>query len=305
MNTNITDAKRALFDPDNKLAFIVGNGINRYAYGDQLDVSWGKLLLDAWRANLRQTLTTIKDGITYTELYDVMELEAEPSMLRESVVNMVNGWPVQEYHKSLQAALLNLDKPVLTTNFDGNLEEGLNKVIVEPLKKVKGFTGVYPWNVVYTNKENFTVQDIYGFGVWHINGMSEYKQSLRLGLSQYTLQSKRASEFIHSAASYEDNFRSKNQEIWRGHNTWLHLIFNCDLCILGLSIDTQETFLRWLLIERAKYFKKFPQRIRHGWYVGTRGDLTPGKQFFLEKTGFEIIELSSYEEIYKGLLDVQ
>ena len=305
MIKDIIDAQNALRHNQNRLAFIVGNGINRFAYGGGLNVSWEGLLLDVWRENLRHTLSSVYGGITNTELYDMMEFEAKPAVLLDSVVSKVRNWARQDYHSSLQTALQNWGKPVLTTNFDSNLEEGLNKVIVKPIRGGQKFTDYYPWNVVYTNNRDFAVHNIYDFGIWHINGMVEYKRSLRLSLSQYMLQSMRAAGLIHSAKSFDDNFYGKNQEIWCGHNTWLHLVFNCDLCIFGLSLDTQETFLRWLLIERAKYFYKFRERIRHGWYVGTSADLTPGKQLFLEKIGFEIIELESYEKIYNELLNVQ
>lgn len=46
MITNLKTAKTAILDPSNRLAIIVGNGINRFAYGNGLDTSWSKLLLN-------------------------------------------------------------------------------------------------------------------------------------------------------------------------------------------------------------------------------------------------------------------
>lgn len=54
-----------------------------------------------------------------------------------------------------------------------------------------------------------------------------------------------------------------------------------------------------------KYFRRFPDRKRKGWYVGIQNDMTEGKKFFLEGIGFELIQLDNYEDIYVNLLDVR
>lgn len=45
---------------------------------------------------------------------------------------------------------------------------------------------------------------------------------------------------------------------WDGAASWLHIVFNSPLLIFGLGLEENEVFFRWLLIERARYFKKFP-----------------------------------------------
>lgn len=302
MITDIQAAKQ-LFANNNKSAYIVGNGINRYAFQSKIDTSWGTLLLNAWKNASFITKTEIGKGITFTEFYDILEMESEPGEIRESIVSDIRKWPSTEYHQRLIQFFKNIDKPILTTNFDFCLgNENLNKIILEHPTLKKGFTDYYPWNVVYTDKKPYTVNNIYDFGLWYINGNIEYERSIKLSLSEYTRQSKRAVEYLHSSHSYDDNFVMKNREQWKGMNTWLHLIFNCDLFIMGLGLDEQETFLRWLLIERMKYFRKFKNRKKNGWYICRECELTDGKQFFLERVGFEIIALESYDEIYEGLI---
>lgn len=304
MITNLKIAKETLFNPSNRLAIIIGNGINRFAYGNELDTSWGKLLLNTWRSTSPITLSTIDKGITFTEFYDIMEFESSPKEVLDKIVNIISQWKPNEYHSKFQLKCINLNIPVLTTNFDRNIEMGLRKTIIYRDKDDKSFTDYYPWNTVYTDREDISVSNLNKFGIWHINGTIDYPRSLRLSLSQYTNQAKRVSEFIHNRTNMWDDFKGKNQELWRGRNTWLHLIFNCDLCILGLGLDEQETFLRWLLIERSKYFRKYPERKRDGWYVCTKRDLTPGKSFFLQKVGFEIIQLKNFEEVYNRVFDI-
>lgn len=303
MVTDLKLAKRLLFHNTDKLAFIIGNGINRYAYkGTELDTSWSALLLKAWKGASYTTLSSIDSGITFTEFYDIMELESNSKDVIYSIINDIRSWNTTDYHRRLCAFFERMNMPVLTTNFDMLLESfNSSKHIVKHPNISAGFTSYYPWNVVYTNSSDFELHDIYGFGIWHINGMIEYPSSLKLSLSSYTRQSKRAIEFLHTK-SLDDDFSGKNKSEWRGMNTWLHLIFNCDLCIFGLGLDEQEIFLRWLLIERMKYFKKNPEKKRRGWYICKKKELTSGKQFFLEKIGFEIIELKSYKEIFEGLM---
>lgn len=95
----------------------------------------------------------------------------------------------------------------------------------------------------------------------------------------------------------------KNRQLWQGHKTWLHIIFNKSLFICGLSLDETEIFVRWLLIERAKYFREYPQRKHKGWFVIKSGNnpQDEGKKFFLESVGFEIIELNDYQLMYEDM----
>lgn len=304
MIKNIEVAKRVIGKPSHKIAFILGNGINRFAFKDNVDPSWNKLLLDAWEGASFSTVTNIDEGITFTEFYDLLELESEPKSITQSIINNIEDWGTTDYHKTLREALIKLNKPVLTTNFDMCLEgDSMKKIILDHPTFGRGFTDFYPWNVVYSPDTNFSILDIYEFGIWHVNGAINYPRSLKLSLTSYTRQGKRALDFLH-AKNFEDDFYGKNHNQWRGMNTWLHLIFNCDLFILGLGLDEQETFLRWLLIERMKYFRRFPDRKRKGWYVGLKDEMTEGKKFFLERIGFELIQLDNYEDIYVNLLDV-
>ena len=54
--------------------------------------------------------------------------------------------------------------------------------------------------------------------------------------------------------------------------------------------------MRWLLIQRAKYSQMYNIRLR-GWYIGD--NISPGKKFFLEQLGFDVIEISDYNNLYQ------
>lgn len=300
----ITDLSRAnhilkSYYEKKDLAFIFGNGINRYANNTNSNISWNDMLLRVWDSISDKTLSDIAKGITLTEFYNIMEFEAgSAKVVREKTVDIIKSWTPSQYENNLEIRLKEIDCPVLTTNFDGNIEQGLVRNKMSP----KGFSDYYPWNVYYSDNKLNNPLD--GFGVWHINGMKDYPRSLRLSLSEYINLTAKARGYIHSGDAL-DSFDKKNIINWRGYHTWLHLIFNCNLCIMGLSLDEQETFLRWLLLERIKYFKKFRDRKKKGWFVCHKDDIqNDGKRMFLEYLGFEIICLSDYKDIYEDLLDV-
>ena len=100
-----------------------------------------------------------------------------------------------------------------------------------------------------------------------------------------------------------DDFYNKNINNWIGYNTWLHPIFNCSLCFIGLSLNEDETFLRWLLLERKKYYKKFPDRVHQGWYVYKEDEMfQQGKELFMKGVGLKPVAVKEYSEIYGDLL---
>lgn len=302
MITNLSTAQKILKSHYEKkeLAFIFGNGINRYLRPDDYNISWYDMLLQVWDSISPKTLSEIAKGITMTEFYNIMEFEAGSSdEVRKKTVDIVRSWKPSKYEEALEKRLIELDCPVLTTNFDGNLEQDLDRFI---MSRKKGFTYYYPWNVYYSNRE--LSEPLGGFGIWHVNGMQYYPRSLRLSLSEYINLTSRARVFIHSGEAL-DNFDKKNIYNWNGCNTWLHLVFNCNLCVIGLALDEQETFLRWLLIERAKYFMKFKDRKKKGWFVCRESDIeNQGKKMLLEYLGFEVICLPDFKDIYEDLLEV-
>lgn len=108
--------------------------------------------------------------------------------------------------------------------------------------------------------------------------MVGYRRSIRLSLSEYMGLSARVRSFLHKEESIDD-FNFKNQNNWKGYNTWLHIIFNSSLCIFGLALDENETFLRWLLIERAKYFRRSQNAEKKGGMYVNQMKFQRGKDF--------------------------
>lgn len=285
--------------PDN-LAFIVGNGINRYPNNPKA-ISWDDLLIKLWDKFSFNTISEIPKGISLTEFYDLLDIETFSSIdndIQKEASLLLESWSNELHHQLFLNKAQKLNSPVLTTNFDLVLPNSLH--LEQFFTERKGFTDYYPWITYYGDRQLNYPTD--GFGVWYINGFIKYHRSIRLGLSQYMGSVERARDLIHKGND-KDLFTGKDQNNWRGCKTWLHIIFNKSLCIFGLGLEENEVFLRWLLIERAKYFRKFPDRKKKGWYVikkeNNTDDHLRGKKFFFERIGFEVIEVDNYDDIYK------
>jgi hypothetical protein len=287
----------------NDIAFIIGNGINRYP-DNPAAVSWDALLVKLWRKFAPGIFEGEEkpEGLTLTEFYDVLDLSSTGELLsgsaiQKEAVRILDDWNFSNHHKRITEKAREWNIPVLTTNFDRlmPLSVGLNKFYMDK----KSFTDFYPWDIYYSDRELLSPAD--GFGIWFINGYVEYFRSIRLGLTHYMGCVERARKMLHKGEG--NPFSGKNREHWAGRHTWLHILFNRDICIFGLSLGENEVFIRWLLIERARYFKKFPDREKKGWYISTVSK-TPdkdseGKKMFMRSVGIKIVEVENRDAIYR------
>lgn len=299
---NTSEIKRIFSRHSNDIAFLIGNGINLHYKNDNL--SWKDLLLDLWDKYSFDTQTIIPDGITFTEFYDALEIQnAEKtnfsSVLQKEVQEKMLNWDSDHSQNLILNRIREMDAPILTTNFD----DLIPKSIGLEFKKMEGtrFTDFYPWSCYYSDRDLNYPTD--GFGVWYPNGMLKYHRSIKLGLSQYMGNVERARKLIHKKPE-NIHFEGKNQNFWDGYKTWLHIVFNKSLFICGLGLDETEVFIRWLLIERAKYFRNFPDRKHKGWFITKKDDnssTSEGKRFFLKSVGFDVIEVDDYKTIYEEI----
>lgn len=276
------------------MALIVGNGINRYNSDSQLS-SWDAMLLELWERHTQDEPKDIPLGISLTEFYDALDLSSHSisKNLQKEFCAFLDGWRAKAHHFAIMHWARAHAVPVLTTNFDETLSDSL-QLNLQHSEGVR-FTDFYPWSSCFSGGPvNNPAQQ---FAVWHINGMKRYSRSIRLGLSHYMGSVERARALIHKGGD-KRLYSGKHEGKWNGCNTWLDCIFNNDLVFIGLGLDTSEIFLRWLLIERAKYFKTNPQRKRAAFYLHSGRDLSQGQVIFLKSVGCEVIKLPSYDHLY-------
>ena len=283
-----------------EIALIIGNGVNRYPNDNEKN-SWESLLLDLWHeSNASERLSRLPSGISPTEFFDILEVSntqpEKKAELAKKFCNLMGGWEYLPHHISITSWAEHYDCPILTTNFDEVLSDSL------PNCKLHGntgrkFTDFYPWEAYFSTRTVSSPEN--GFAIWHVNGMQRYERSLRLGLSHYMGSVERARNWLHKGDE-SSLFRGKNVNGWRGANSWLHVFFNCHLLIVGLGLNENEVFLRWLLIERYKYFRKYPDRSKKAWYVSKGAPQDEGKLLFLRELGIETVICNSYYDIYEA-----
>lgn len=279
------------------LALLVGNGINRHANAGAVN-SWDNLLVDIARDCI-PGVRNVPPGTALTEFYDVVELKSRASTgdLQAEFCKPMVDWRPFPHHRRIMGWAVKHRVPVLTTNFDDVLSQAAGCGFQFP--RDPKFTAFYPWGCHFAH--NLLDDPCDGFGIWHVNGMARYRTSVRLGLSHYMGSVQRARGWIHGRGD-ANLFGAKNRRGWLGARTWVHLVFNKPLLIFGLGLAEDEVFLRWLLIERAKYFQSFGERAHAAWYVfvdDPRDERQAGKHFFLESIGIRCITVGSYAELYE------
>lgn len=283
-----------LRDNADDLALVIGNGVNRFGAAVN---SWDRLLIEMAR-DCHLNLSAVPHGTALTEFYDVLELRsnASTSSLQARFCELMSQWRPLPHHVAIMSWAKRHHAPVLTTNFDEVLSTAADCEFLLP--RNPKFTDFYPWEARFAEKLYSNPCD--GFGIWHINGMARYKRSVRLGLSHYMGSVQRARTWLHRSGDAR-LFHGKDRTNWAGAGTWMHLVFNKPLLIFGLALEENEVFLRWLLIERAKYFREFPERRHPAWYVYTpdpKDERQAGKHFFLEALGFQCVEAPNFDGIY-------
>lgn len=241
----------------------------------------------------------LSDDMCVNQIASILSNNTKIKILKSSVKrNIVDKFPKKDNYKLTECTnfIQELNAPILTTNFDTYLSDSLQtkRYILSHKENLYKFNDFYPWNVYFSNKK---INDpLHEFAIWHINGLTNYHRSIKLGLSDYMGCVERARKMIQGN-SLNEYFNGKNQEYWIGYNTWLHILFNKDLFIFGLKLDENEVFLRWLLIQRAKYSRMYNTLLK-GWYINQK--IPKGKRFFLEQLGFEVIDIKNYNDLYNA-----
>jgi len=301
MNKNIQKYKSLLKKEkeNHRLAFVIGNGINRRI--NKKEQSWQDKIIELCKDS-KIDITKIPLGISETELFDIIRIKSNVRDIKKEIADFFmckeQGRYDNEYKKYQKAFKEKWNVPIMTTNFDQRLEKGLYYTIYRIKDFPKFFSRFYPWNVYYSEKLTPTDDPSKNFSIWHINGMCIYKDSIRFGLLDYMNIVAKTKEYLYPLNS-ETSFVEKK---WEG--TWLNIFMDSTLCIFGLSLDVNETYLRWLLIQRKIYHDKRPLENLGGYYL-TPDRVDRGKRFFLESLGIKVIKLKSYDELYKDFLELE
>lgn len=268
------------------------------------------LRIDA--SNLRQLVERFnKESVKFKELGSVSLVQAMStlgdkfkiainSILIRHICQTMATWKFSEKHYRLVNFAQTYNIPILTTNYDNLLAKSINAHLFDFSNGKVDET--LPISCCYTTISN---PDINKFAIWHPNGMLQYPKSITIGLCHYM----RNLEKIRSLIIPSNHFKAELlQDIAFGanaiKNTWINLVFSKELFIFGLSLDTDEVILRWLLLERARLFSLYPTMRKDCWFVLTKKDyhrLTPGKKHFFKSIGCNTVIMDNYDAMYNAI----
>lgn len=291
-----------------KIAFVIGNGVNRY-FGSGVLLSWEGLLKQVWMMNSScgKAFSSVPSGISNTEFIDALEIElirnrvdfnkrneVDFNKIKKDIASIVGDWQPISGISTMVQKIESKQTPLLTTNFDLLFEFAFGMSERKLPLKGKRSTDFYPWNYYYGKKGMKLLSGPNnGFGIWHVHGMATHPRSIRIGLNDYMGLVERGRGII------QKNYLGNG---FIPTNTWLDIVFSKSLFVFGLGLETDEVFLRWLLLQRAKYNEIHKVGLK-GWYVTCikYESISPGKRLFLESIGFEIIEVATANIVYEDI----
>ena len=223
-------------------------GFSHYSYQNNTESILNTLKEMDWsenKTNLLEHLAIINNQNKYTWGELIL------SNIQNLIASDMKKWKPNIIHETIVLYIRSINAPILTTNYDANLNSSFDLQYYQLGKK--NFSKKNPWSAYY-GKKMINPED--GFGIWNINGTIKYPESIKLGLSQYMDSINKAYGLLNGSKNEKtDDYQLKGKNInsWKGRNTWIHLFFNKSLFVFGLTLDENEIFLRWLLIQRSIY----------------------------------------------------
>ena len=300
---------------ERRYAFLLGNGINYYFKDDA--VSWNGLLLKFFDAN-HGGFDLIKDkDITSPEAANLLELLIDNNPADKGNAAATRRRLMDFLKESLNAtgprkcALLDAaweKHHILTTNFDESIEKYIARSIKKRTrrcmaeardeKEAVNHNGYYPWHRFWglddCPKESSPLD--HPHAIWHIHGKLDGRSSASVlfSLTRYVNAIKRIKQWGLPA--------DKN---WSGRNTWVNIFYNEPLIVAGLGLTNQEVFLRTLLIERKRYWKRQENNGKEepqSYYLVRKdiGKAESDGRAFLRALGFRIVEFDNTEDLYNN-----
>lgn len=301
-------------------AFIIGNGLNRCA--NSATITWKKLAEATYCNHIPGSSKFDLLGFTNTEIFDLI-IAKKQSMSGQPLRSYV----VQNYSSTLNIgtnpfikAFANkldiLNVPVLSTNYDGSIESALG---LKPHWNNPSFLGkstYYPMNRYYAKHKIDNIKE--NFGVWHIHGefgaysgtiVPKISDSIRLSSTDYLGLSEKIRDIIyqHNGQSLTINVAAQS---WKGKGTWLEILFEKPLYIIGWGAGKDEFILRWLLLWRYRYMMSKDTK-HQDIFVCCKKEITSGcreyigKINFFRQIGFDVVETDDYCEQYEMIIGLK
>lgn len=273
---------------NSKYVFLLGNGINNKS---SKTINWESIL-----KNISEEY-----GVEYVndfplpafmELLTIYTLGNTDHKLKDTFIKEVEKISGSSDHREIYEFCNKNHIDILTTNFDHAIqkENNLEKTSTRSLKK--GFTDFYPWQIFYKRAGS-------NIKLFHINGDIEYKRSIKLSVKDY------AGNITKFNRTYRPSVAKSK---YKTDKTWINVMFEKELVILGLGLGEDELFLRHLLIERQIYRIKNKLNKNdgiNGYYLYRKKSLPRCSnkyaryELFFKSVGIEMKDYDDYPLMYK------
>ncbi len=279
-----------------KSALLIGNDINNISSGYE----WSELLKELIQyvgaqnkiQNLDEQFPLFYEEICTFALSNNTVTETEIKKFISDKVQKIDPNPI---HKKLTR----LDvSEILTTNYEFTLERSIsNKSKID--FKNEGIVAENRYSVFRNHKVN-------NKRFWHIQGDAHNSNTITLGYEHYSgyLQSMRNYVVSGTRGSYKKIklgpltkrlINNPNEEII----SWIDLVFNHDIHIVGLGLDFVEIHLWWLLTFRAR--AKYKKKILHSnkiyyYYPLQRESIDKTKLRLLKANDIELVSCDRKEK---------
>lgn len=295
---------RSILKHNPNTALLIGNGFN-YSFYSSTVVSWDELVADLWNEVHQDKTITGKyvknKSISLTETVDVSEKDFDD--IRKIVVKELSKPFIKngEAHKFLEY-LENNNIPIITTNYDKNIAQEMDLSLFGSCEEEDEFDlSRFKWEKYYSTNELPSNCVLNKFAVWNAHGTVDNPRSICLSLRDYIECIDHANEKLQNIYSpFYIEYKSSKESFIK---TWLNVLFNKNICILGLTLNENEIFLRHMLMLRYKYMKNHlgsAERFK-GWYLYVdNADMSASKRFFLKSVNIQPIKCRNYNRIYRS-----
>lgn len=239
---------------------LVGNGINRISN----TYSWDNLMNDLVKFIEKGNIISEKDK-AFPLFYEELVLrgkkysEKKEEEILDQITNQTEKLKRNNIHKLIRDSSID---NILTTNYDFLLHSKTNKKNFKFDTSKKGIETTYNF---------FTYFNMGNKKIWHIHGRENNINSIVLGHRKYS----------KNIAKIVGILKDENEL----KLSWLNFIFEHDIHILGLNLDSVEIDLWLLLNERARNMHKYKNKI----FYYNLGEIDKSKRELLEAHEVEIV----------------
>ena len=292
-----------------KTALLIGNDINKINNRQSWEQLLKKVILHLEIGNEvdSEKLKSKPFPLLYEEIF--LRALAKDKHSEIELKKLIVKLTIEIEHNIIHERIMNMGiLDVMTTNYEYSLQRSTARSS-EDLRNV-GYIKERTYNIFRHNEVNKTK-------VWHIHGECNIPRSITLGYEQYCGLLQQMRNYIVSGTEYKNKEKNLVALIKRIDNneiqehSWLDLFFSKDIHIIGLSLDTAEIDLWWLLTYRARQMlQKDGLRVNNTIYyyhpARYKTDIYKSKLQLLEANQVKIISIDIDEKTkyYNKILDI-